>query len=52
MIDLHDTKMINLHSAMNNTSSLRNLLDTIERHIRSLDVFKQNTNLEIFVSII
>ena len=52
MIDLHYTKMINLHSAMNNTSSLRNLLDIIERHIRSLEVFKQNTNEEIFVSII
>ena len=52
VIDLHDTKMINLHSAMNDTSSLRNLLYTIERHICSLDVFKQNTNQEIFVSII
>ena len=52
VIDLHDTKMINLHSALNNTSSLRNLLDTIDRHICSLDVFKQNTNQEIFVSII
>ena len=35
VIDLHYSKMINLPQATNKTSSLRWLLDNIERHIRS-----------------
>ena len=38
VIDLHYTKMINLQQATNKTSSLRNLYDNMERHIRSLEV--------------
>ena len=51
-IDLHYNHMINLPPAINKTSSLRNLLDTMERHIRSLEVLKQNTNQDLFVSMI
>ena len=51
-IDLHYNQMINLPPAMNKTSSLRNLLDTMERHIRILEVLKQNTNQDVFVSMI
>ena len=43
--------MINLQPAANRTSSLRFLLDTMERHIQSLEVLKQNINQDVFVSI-
>ena len=52
VIDLHYSKMINLPQATNKTSSLRWLLDNIERHIRSLEVLKQNINQDVFVSMI
>ena len=52
VIDLHYHKMINLPQAVNKTCSLRGLLDNIERHIRSLEVLKQNINQDVFVSMI
>ena len=52
VIDLHYHKLINLPQAVNKTCSLRGLLDNIERHIRSLDVLKQNINQDVFVSMI
>ena len=52
MIDLHYHKIINLPQAVNKTCSLRGLLDNIERHIRSLEVLKQNINQDAFVSMI
>lgn len=52
VIDLHYNKMINLPTATNKTSSLRGLLDNIEKHLRSLEVLKQNINQDVFVSMI
>ena len=52
VIDLHYHKLINLPQAVNKTCSLRGLLDNIERHIRSLEVLKQNINQDVFVSMI
>ena len=52
VIDLHSNQMINLQPAANRTSSLRILLDTMERDIRSLEVLKQNINQDVFVSMI
>ena len=52
VVDLHYNKMINLPQANNKTNSLRGLLDNIERHIRSLEVLKQNINQDVFVSMI
>ena len=52
VIDLHYSKMINLPLASSGTSSLRNLLDNMERHLRSLQVLKQNLNQYVFVSMI
>ena len=52
VIDLHYCKMINLPLASSSTSSLRNLLDNMERHLRSLEVLKQNVNQDVFVSMI
>lgn len=52
VIDLHYSKMINLSQATSKTSSLRYLLDNIEKHIRSLEVLKQNINQDVFVSMI
>ena len=52
VIDLHYNRLISLRPATSNTSSLRALLDNVERHIRSLEVLKQNVNQDVFVSII
>lgn len=52
VIDLHYNKMINLYPATNRTSSLGVLLDNMERHIRSLEVLKQDINQDVFVSMI
>ena len=52
VIDLHYNRMISLRPATSNTSSLRALLDNVERHLRSLEVLKQNVNQDVFVSII
>ena len=38
IIDLHYNRTINLNPASNTTSSLRNLLDQLEKHFRSLEV--------------
>ncbi|XP_053372924.1 uncharacterized protein LOC128546434 [Mercenaria mercenaria] len=51
-VDLHYSKLINLTHATNKTDSLRNLLDTVERHIRSLEVLEQNVNQDVFVSMV
>lgn len=51
VIDLHYSEMINLQSAPNKTSSLRTFLDKLNRHLRSLEVLKQDVNLHVFVSI-
>ena len=42
--------MINLYPASNTTSSLRNLLDQLEKHLSSLEVLKQNVNQDVFVA--
>ena len=42
--------MINLYPASNTTSSLRYLPDQFEKHLRSLEVYKQNANQDVFVS--
>lgn len=52
IIDLHYNQMINLSPASNRTSSLRNLLDQLEKHLRSLEVLKQNVNQDVFVAMI
>ena len=52
IIDLHYHKLINLPQAVNKTCSLRGLLDNIVRHIRNLEVLKQNIKQDVFVSMI
>ena len=52
IIDLHYNQIINLYPASNTTSNLRNLLDQLEIHLRSLEVLKQNVNQDVFVSMI
>ncbi|CAG2200461.1 unnamed protein product [Mytilus edulis] len=52
VIDLHYNEMINLESASNKTSSLRKFMDTLNRHLRSLEVLKQNVSQDIFVSMV
>ncbi|MCG8034488.1 MAG: DUF1759 domain-containing protein [Candidatus Thiodiazotropha taylori] len=52
VIDCHYNEMINLQTANNNTHSLRLFLDKVQRHLRSLEVLKQNINQDVFVSMI
>ena len=44
--------MINLYPASNTTSSLRNLLDQLVKHLYCLEVLKQNVNQDVFVAMI
>ena len=41
--------MLNLYPANNRTQRLRPLLDQLEKHLRSLEVLKQNVNQAVFV---
>ena len=52
IIDLHYDKLINITPARNTTDSLRSFLDRIERHLRSLEVLKENIDQKVFVSMI
>ena len=52
VVDLHYSQIINLQVASNNTCSLRLLLDRFQRHLRSLEVLKQNINQDVFVSMV
>ncbi|XP_045158369.2 uncharacterized protein LOC123524328 [Mercenaria mercenaria] len=52
VIDLHYNQMINLFPASNKTESLRGLLNKVDQHIRSLEVLHQNTEQDVFVSMI
>lgn len=52
MIDLHYNEMINLFPAMNRTASLRDFLDKVKRHLRSLEVLNQDVNQDVFISIV
>ena len=48
----HYEKMVNLKQANDSVDSLRYLIDTVEKHIRSLEVLGQNVNQDIVVSIV
>lgn len=52
VVDLHYSQIINLQVANNNTHSLRLFLDRIQRHLRSLEVLKQDINQDVFVSMV
>ncbi|XP_062591234.1 uncharacterized protein LOC134252747 [Saccostrea cucullata] len=44
--------LINIKPALNNTSSLRELFDDLEKHMRSLEALEQDVNQDVFVSMI
>ncbi|XP_045180849.2 uncharacterized protein LOC123540118 [Mercenaria mercenaria] len=52
LIDLHYNKIINIQSAYNSVQSLRTFLDTMERHLRSLEVLHQHINQDVFIAMI
>ena len=52
IVDLHFSKLINVTSPKNKTNELRHFLDTIERHLRSLEVSKQNIEQDVFICMI
>ena len=48
----HYTEMINLKHAKNNPKGLRNLYNQIEKHLRSLKALDQDTDQDLFISMI
>ena len=52
VVNSHYTQLINMKPAVNSAKRLRTLHDQFERHFRSLEALKQDTNQEVFVSII
>ena len=52
VVTSHYTELINLKSAPNNPQGLRNLYNQIERHLRSLKALAQDTEQEVFISMI
>ena len=52
IVDLHYSKLINIPPPKNKTNELRHFLDTIERHLRSLEVLAQNIEQDVFISMI
>jgi len=52
VIDMHYNQMINLRPPINKTMSLRIFLDKLIKHLRSLEVFKQDTKQNVFVSMV
>lgn len=51
-VDLHYKQLMSIQPALNKTGSLRSLLDAVERHFRSLEVLGQDTNQDMFVSML
>ncbi|XP_053395603.1 uncharacterized protein LOC128555859 [Mercenaria mercenaria] len=52
VIDLHYKTLLDIVPARNSTESLRHFLDKSEKRLRSLEDLKQDTNQEVFVSMI
>ena len=52
VINSHYSELINLTPASNNTKSMQSLYDLMEKNLRSLDALNQDTNQDIFVSIV
>ena len=51
VVNSHCTQLINMKPAFNSTKVLRTLYDQFERHLRSLEALKQDTNQDVFVNI-
>ena len=51
VVNSHYTQLVNLKPAVNTTKGLRSFNDQFERHFRSLEALKQDTNQDVFVSI-
>ncbi|MEW8544133.1 MAG: DUF1759 domain-containing protein, partial [Candidatus Thiodiazotropha sp.] len=51
VVNSHYTQLINMKTAVNSTKGLRSLYDQFERHFRSLEAMGQDTNQDVFVSI-
>lgn len=51
-IDLHYNRLISQRPASDSIEGLRRLLDTLDKHFRSLEVLEQNINQDVFVSVI
>lgn len=51
-INFHHNAFINFVAPSNRTESLRLFLDSVERHLRSLEVLGQDINQNVFISMI
>ena len=51
-VDLHYRKLINIAPPSTKIESLRWFMDTVNKHLRSLEVLNENTDQHVFVSMI
>ncbi|XP_053406660.1 uncharacterized protein LOC128559357 [Mercenaria mercenaria] len=51
-IDLHYKALIDIFPVRNSVESLRQFMDKTEKHLRCLEVLNQDTNQEVFVSML
>jgi hypothetical protein len=52
VVNKHYMELINIQPVTNDTPSLRKLYDDLEKHMRSLEVLRQDVNQDVFVSMI
>lgn len=52
VVTSHYTELINLKQAPNNPKGLRYLYNQVEKHLRSLKALEQNTDQDLFISMI
>lgn len=52
IIDIHYKEMLSIQAPSYKVESLRSFMDTIEKHLRSLEVLGENVNQLLFVSMI
>ncbi|XP_056016813.1 uncharacterized protein LOC130053512 [Ostrea edulis] len=52
VIHKHYMELINIQPVTNDTLSLRRLYDDLEKHMRSLEAWRQDVNQDVFVSMI
>ena len=48
----HYTELINLKPAPNNPKGLRKMYNDVEKHLSSLQALKQDTDQDLFISMI
>ena len=51
VVNSHYTQLINMKPSVNSTNGLRNMYNQFEKHLRSLEALKLDTNQDVFINI-